>query len=61
MADRLRQLDSLRPGLSSADAGDILSVLAGHDAYWRLTVSRGWSDQRYCSWLHEAASDQLLV
>lgn len=61
VAARLHQLGSLRPGLSSADAGDALSVLAGHDGYWRLTVERSWSNQRYRRWLKEIASRQLLA
>ena len=46
----LDQLEGLPAGLSSADAGDTLSVLAGHDGYCRLTVERNWSDQQHRSW-----------
>lgn len=58
---RLDQLGALPPGLSSADAGDTLSVLAGHDGYWRLTVERNWSDQQYRHWLLDIATRQLLA
>jgi len=60
VASRLNRLRSLRPGLSVAYAGDTLSVLAGHDGYWRLTIERNWSNQQYSRWLTRISSRQLL-
>jgi AcrR family transcriptional regulator len=59
-AAALDRLGWLRSGLSVAEAGDTLSVLAGHDAYWRLTAQRSWPEQRYRRWLLDTASRQLL-
>ena len=59
-AAALDRLCWLRSGLNVAEAGDTLSVLAGHDAYWRLTAERSWSEQRYRRWLLDTASRQLL-
>ncbi len=61
VAAALDRLGWLRTDLGIAEAGDTLSVLAGHDAYWRLAVERSWSDQRYRRWLQDAASRQLLA
>ena len=59
-AAALHRLGWLRGGLSVAEAGDTLSVLAWHDAYWRLTKQRSWAARRYRRWLLESASRQLL-
>jgi AcrR family transcriptional regulator len=51
----------LRPGLSEQDADDIVHALASPEAYRLLVIDRGWSPQRYESWLAQALGSQLLA
>jgi AcrR family transcriptional regulator len=52
---------ALRPGLSERDADDIVHALASPEAYRLLVIDRGWSPQRYESWLAQTLGSQLLA
>jgi AcrR family transcriptional regulator len=56
LADR----HALRPGLSERDAADIVHALASPEAYRLLVIGRGWSPDRYESWLSATLATQLL-
>ena len=56
----LEARDALRPGLSLAEAADILYTLTGTDVYRALVRERGWSPSRYQRWLFELACRELL-
>jgi AcrR family transcriptional regulator len=51
---------SLRPGLTSAKATDILVVLFSAEVYRSIRTGRGWSAQRTAAFLRELLSAQLL-
>lgn len=50
----------LRPGLSKAEAVDLLWVLHGPELFHLLTVECGWSTDRYETWLADAFCEQIL-
>jgi AcrR family transcriptional regulator len=50
----------LRPGLKERDAADIIHALASPEVYGLLVVDRGWSADRYETWLRAILSEQLL-
>ena len=50
----------LREGMSAADAAATYGVLANPDTYAELTSHRGWSPDRYESWLRDTLTQLLL-
>jgi hypothetical protein len=46
--------------LRERDAADIIHALASPKVYGLLVVDRGWSPERYESWLRQILIDQLL-
>jgi AcrR family transcriptional regulator len=52
--------DALRPGLSVQHATDILWLYSSADVYRLLVVDRGWSIQRFTTWLRRTLTDTLL-
>lgn len=61
IARSLVRSGGLRPGLRERDAGDIVHALASPEVYGLLVNDRGWSGERYETWLTEILGDQLLV
>ena len=59
-AGLIADLGELRPGLSPGDAIDIAWVLTSVRTYLMLVHDRGWSTQRYETWLFEALRRELL-
>jgi AcrR family transcriptional regulator len=59
-AQALAGSGALRPGLGERDAADILHALASPEVYGLLVIERGWSGERYESWLTTILGDQLL-
>ncbi|MFF5293038.1 TetR/AcrR family transcriptional regulator [Paractinoplanes globisporus] len=51
---------TLRPGLSAADAADVLWTLTAPELQVRLVHRRGWSLQRYEAWLATTMANALL-
>jgi AcrR family transcriptional regulator len=51
---------ALRPGLTERDAADIIHALASPEVYGLLVTDRGWSGERYETWLTSILTDQLL-
>ena len=56
LADR----GALRPGLPADDAIDIAWTLCSLAVYDLLVLDRGWSDERYLSWLTETLIRELI-
>jgi len=44
----------LQPGLTDAQANDLLLMLSGPASYRELVVENGWSPEGYHAWLHGA-------
>ena len=51
---------SLRPGLDSQTAVDLVWAVERPEVYRELVVTRGWSPERYEQWLAETLKHQLL-
>jgi hypothetical protein len=60
IARSLARSRALRPGLRERDAADIIHALASPEVYGLLVSDRGWSEDRYESWLRAILIDQLL-
>lgn len=60
VVEQLNDSGALAPGLTIADATDVLWTL-NHPTVWHLTVrARGWSPERYERWLGDVFCAQLL-
>ncbi len=59
-AAALDRQQALRPGMTAAEAGDVLYALAGTDVYRALVRERGWTPERYERWLYALAVHELL-
>jgi hypothetical protein len=51
---------ALRPELTVATAGDILWTLNDTDLYMSLTVTQGWDERVYRTWLAQTMTGLLL-
>jgi AcrR family transcriptional regulator len=51
---------ALRSGLKARDVEDIIHALGSPEVYGLLVLDRGWSPDRYETWLTYILSDQLL-
>ena len=60
IARSLARSGALRSGLRERDAADVIHALASPEVYRLLVVDRGWSGERYETWLREILIDQLL-
>lgn len=60
VAAALAQAKALRPGMRTADAGDVIHALASPELYQLLVVDRGWAADRYERWLAGVLTSQLL-
>ena len=54
------QCDALKPGLTAAEAADILWLLNDPAVYHRLVIEQGWTPDRYQDWLAETFISLLL-
>ena len=59
-ARRLRDAGHLRPGISLADAADILWTYSSPELYELLVLRRGWAPERYGRYVADAMIDALL-
>lgn len=60
IARSLARSGALRPGLRERDAADIIHALASPEVYGLLVFDRGWSGERYETWLRAILAEQLL-
>jgi AcrR family transcriptional regulator len=60
IAERLVQLGGLKPGLSAADAVDLLWFYFGYSSYFTLHDDNGWPYERAEHWLADPATAALL-
>jgi AcrR family transcriptional regulator len=60
IARSLARAGALRPGMRERDAADIVHALLSPEIYRLTVVDRGWSGDRYRSWLTQLLADQLL-
>jgi len=60
IARSLARSGALRPGLSERDAADVIHALASPEVYGLLVTDRGWSGERYETWLRSILTGQLL-
>ncbi len=61
IAQSLARSGALRTGLRETDAADILHTLASPEVYGLLVLDRGWSGDRYETWLTAVLTNQLLA
>jgi AcrR family transcriptional regulator len=60
LARAIRARGSLRPGLTTAAAADVLFALTSNELYELLVLDRGWSPARYEDWLEQQLRAALL-
>jgi AcrR family transcriptional regulator len=60
IARSLARAGALRPGMRERDAADIVHALLSPEIYRLTVVDRGWSGERYRTWLTQLLVDQLL-
>ena len=60
IARSLARSKALRPGLREADAADVIHALASPEVYGLLVLDRGWSSERYETWVRDTLIEQLL-
>ena len=60
IARSLARSGALRPGLGERDAADVIHALASPEVYGLLVTDRGWSGERYETWLRSILTGQLL-
>jgi hypothetical protein len=61
IARALARAGSLRAGMRERDAADVIHALLSPEIYRLTVVDRGWSGDRYRSWLTQLLTDQLLA
>jgi len=60
IARSLARTGALQAKLRERDAADIIHALASPEVYGLLVLDRGWSAERYETWLRQILIDQLL-
>ena len=60
IARTLARSGALRTELHERDAADIIHALASPEVFGLLVIDRGWSAERYETWLRQTLIDQLL-
>lgn len=61
LAQSLADRGALRPGLSVAEAADVLWLLNDPGVYHRLVIEQGWPPGRYQEWLTDALVSLLIA
>jgi AcrR family transcriptional regulator len=59
--EALARKGSLREGLDSRRATDLMVVLNSHETFLGLTVGAGWTVEQYKAWLYLTMCEQLLA
>ena len=60
VAEEIAQSGRLRPGMSGAEALDVLWVMTGPDCYRKFVFQRGWAPSKFEEWLGQTLVDILL-
>jgi AcrR family transcriptional regulator len=60
LVKRLEDKQALRPDLTVEEAADIVFTLVSHEVYFLLTVERGWTPDRWESWINETVAGAIL-
>jgi AcrR family transcriptional regulator len=60
LAGTLTDRNALKPGLTAAEAADILWLLNDPAVYHRLVIEQGWTPDRYQDWLAETFIGLLI-
>jgi len=60
MAQVLADRGALKPGLTPAEAADVLWLLMDPGVYHRLVIEQGWEPDRYQDWLADAFISLLI-
>jgi len=60
IARSLARSGALRPGLKERDAADVIHALMSPEVHRLLVSDRGWSAERYRTWLAGTLAQQLL-
>jgi AcrR family transcriptional regulator len=60
LAQLLADRDALKPGLSVAEAADVIFALLSPELYLVLTTRRSWTTQRWQQWMTEMLTTALL-
>lgn len=61
LAQRFHERRELRPGMSAADAADIMYTLSSPGVFRTMRRMRRWSQRRYQDWVIATATQQLLA
>ena len=61
MAQHLADRAALKPGLTPAEAADVLWLLNDPSVYHRLVIEQGWPPGRYQQWLTDALTSLLIA
>jgi len=61
LAQVLADRGALKPGMSAAEAADILWLFNDPAVYHRLVIEQGWPADRYQSWLADAFVGLLIA
>jgi AcrR family transcriptional regulator len=59
-AGQLAERGTLRPGITAADAQDVIWTLCSLAVHDLLVLGRRWSPERYTAWLADALTRELL-
>lgn len=59
-AERLAELDALRPGMSVETAADVIYGLMAPELYHVLAGERSWTSRQWANWTVEAMTSTLL-
>ena len=60
VAHALATTGALRAGVTERDAADVIHALMSPEVYLLLTTDRGWSPDRYQTWLADTLTQQLV-
>jgi hypothetical protein len=60
LAQLLADRDALKPGLSVAEAADVIFGLLSPELHLVLTTRRSWTTQRWQQWVTEMLTTALL-
>jgi hypothetical protein len=60
-AKALDEAGHLRPGVSVAEARDVLRNYNSAELYQLLVIERKWSAKRYCRWVTDALTAALFA
>lgn len=61
LGPQLERSGRLRPGLSGEDAIDVVWLMSSPETYEQLVLDRGWTPERFETWLGDALIELILV